>query len=539
MTLRQHNIKQLEAEVLDTLIVGSGINGAVSAASLTASGAKVGLIDAHDFAGFTSQQSSNLVWGGIKYMESYEFRLVNDLCKSRNELLRSFPSTVQEIRFLTTIQKGFRYHPKFMILGTWLYWLFGRGMTRIPRLLSPFGIKTREPLININNCSGGIEYSDAYLHDNDARFVFNFVRSALDRGCLAANYVKLVDAQRDDSGWICTLEDQIGEQRFKVRSKTLVNAAGGFVDTLNEQTGVESEYRHAFSKGIHLIVPRISREKRVLAFFGDDGRLFFAIPMANRTCIGTTDTLVDSPITSVSDEDRDFVLSNINARLDLAKPLTRDDIIAERCGVRPLAVKKGERASGDFMRLSRKHVMETSKATRHISIFGGKLTDCLNVGQEVRDEISSLGVPLKPLPAKWYGEPDDNVRSAFFRQAHSLGIDQVLASDTGEMLSERLWRRYADHALPMLELIEKDPAMADTLIEGSGIRRCEIDYLVNNEMIVKLEDYLRRRSKLELLVPLESLKQSQGLLDACRILFGDEAQMRYDEYFASHITDEP
>ncbi|MCP3955206.1 MAG: hypothetical protein GY697_23750 [Desulfobacterales bacterium] len=81
--------------------------------------------------------------------------------------------------------------------------------------------------------------------------------------------------------------------------------------------------------------------------------------------------------------------------------------------------------------------------------------------------------------------------------------------------------------------------MADTLIEGSGIRRCEIDHLVNNEMIVKWEDYLRRRSKLELLVPLESFKQSQGLLEACKNLFGDEAQMRYDEYFASHNTDEP
>ncbi len=532
MNLRQSNIAQLEAEPLDTLIIGGGINGAVSAASLAASGARVGLIEARDFAGFTSSHSSNLVWGGIKYMESYEFRLVNDLCKSRNELLRSFPSTVQEIRFLTTIQRGFRFHPRFLIFGTWLYWLFGRGRTRIPRLLSPTAIKTREPLINVNNSSGGIEYSDAYLHDNDARFVFNFVRSAMNLGCLAANYVRLIEARRDGPDWICTAEDTISGRRFEIRTRTLVNAAGGFVDELNQKTGIETEHRHAFSKGIHLIVPRISREKRVLAFFAADGRLFFAIPMANRTCIGTTDTLVDSPITEVNDEDRDFVLSNINARLDLATPLTRDDIIAERCGIRPLAVTKDQTAGGDYLQLSRKHVIETSTDHRHISIFGGKLTDCLNVGQEVRDNIESLGVSLRPLPAKWYGEPDDQVRTAYFKQAHQLGIDQVLASDTGEMLAERLWRRYAEQALPMLDLIENNPAMADTMIEGSGIRRCEIDYLVENEMIVKLEDYLRRRSKLEQLVSIDQLRQSKGLRDACRVLFGDEAQTRYDEYFA-------
>ncbi|MFT5812059.1 MAG: glycerol-3-phosphate dehydrogenase, partial [Rubritalea sp.] len=106
MKLRNSNIEQLRSENFDVLIVGGGINGAVSAAALVARGARVALIDARDFAGFTSQQSSNLVWGGIKYMESYEFGLVAGLCKSRNELLRSFPSTVKEIRFLTTVSKG-------------------------------------------------------------------------------------------------------------------------------------------------------------------------------------------------------------------------------------------------------------------------------------------------------------------------------------------------------------------------------------------------------------------------------------------------
>ena len=62
-------------------------------------------------------------------------------------------------------------------------------------------------------------------------------------------------------------------------------------------------------------MPQISDSHRVLAFFADDERLFFAIPMANRTCIGTTDTRVVDPVTAVTDEDRDFVLSNINAAL--------------------------------------------------------------------------------------------------------------------------------------------------------------------------------------------------------------------------------
>src|SRR5947199_10873117 len=99
MQLRETNLARLREREFDVLVLGGGINGAVSAACLSARGAKVALIDRGDFAGLTSQESSNLAWGGIKYMEGYEFGLVRKLCLSRNHLIRSYPSTVQEIRF--------------------------------------------------------------------------------------------------------------------------------------------------------------------------------------------------------------------------------------------------------------------------------------------------------------------------------------------------------------------------------------------------------------------------------------------------------
>ncbi|MCP4470341.1 MAG: FAD-dependent oxidoreductase [Gammaproteobacteria bacterium] len=531
MNLRDTHVSRLSTEEFDVLIVGGGINGAVSAAALAARGARVALIDARDFAGFTSQQSSNLVWGGIKYMEGYEFGLVAGLCKSRNELLDSFPSTVKEIRFLMTLHRQFRFHPWVILASTWLYWLLGRGKTRAPRLLSVAQLKKSEPLIDSLASSAGIEYSDAFLHDNDARFVFNFVRSAMDKGCVAANYVAALGSARDNEGyWRTRARDQVSGSEFSIRSRVLINAAGAYVDSLNAACNIDTEYRHLLSKGIHLIVPQISSSHRVLAFFADDERLFFAIPMANRTCIGTTDTRVEDPRTEVSDADRDFVLSNINARLDLAAPLRREDIIAERCGVRPLATRKSVGASTDVQQLSRKHVIEITAPQNHISIFGGKLTDCLNVGNEICDRVTQLGLQLRP-DGKWYGEPGPELRAAFFDRARAMGLDKIVASDTHEALSERLWRRYAANAETMLDAIEKDNTLAEPLLEQAGIRRCEIDYLAQNEMIVKLEDYLRRRSKIALLISRSTLRESEGLREACEKLFGDEAQQRIDEYF--------
>ena len=132
---------------------------------------------------------------------------------------------------------------------------------------------------------------------------------------------------------------------------------------------------------------------------------------------------------------------------------------------------------------------------------------------------------------KWYGEPDAGVRRIFFRRAAKLGLDDIVASDTHEALSERLWRRYAGNAGKMLDAIEQDATLAEPLIDKAGIRRCEIAYLAEREMIVKLADFLRRRSKIELLLTQDELRNSKALREACKILFGDDAQQRIDEYF--------
>ena len=97
-------------------------------------------------------------------------------------------------------------------------------------------------------------------------------------------------------------------EEFEIRSKIIINACGPYVDNQNQLSDQTTEHHHVFSKGIHLIVPRIIENERVLTFFADDGRMFFAIPMGGRTMIGTTDTPVNSPNTEVTEQDRQFVI---------------------------------------------------------------------------------------------------------------------------------------------------------------------------------------------------------------------------------------
>ncbi len=534
-SLRETNVERLSQERFDVLVLGGGINGAVSAAALAARGARVALVERADFASATSQESSNLVWGGIKYLESYELGLVRKLCRARNVLLRSYPSSVREVRFFTSHPRSFRWPRWMLLVGAWLYWLLGGGFTRRPRLLTLRDIAREEPVVALEGLDGGFEYSDGYLPDGDARFVWGFVRTALARGCAAANYVESQGSRREGEEWVTRARDVVSGRELEIRSRVLVNACGPYADGVNERAGVRTAHRHVLSKGIHLLVDRITPSGRVLTFFADDGRLFFAVPMGPRTCIGTTDTPAGSPDVRVTASDRRFVLENINKRLRLARPLTEADVVAERCGVRPLVVDAAGAGGRDWMQLSRRHVIEADPVRRHVTIFGGKLTDCLNVGEEICDEARRLGVALPLAGQDWFGEPDGSARQRFLEEAGRTGLDSLGPASPAERLSERLWRRYGEGALDLLHAIREDPGAAREMVAGGEVLRCEVEAAARGEMVVALEDFLRRRTAIAQVVRRDDLRESKGLREVCRILFGEAGEARRAEF----LSDEP
>ena len=110
--------------------------------------------DRGDFASFTSQQSSNLVWGGIKYLENYEIPLVRKLCMSRNRLMRAYPANVKEIGFLGVMGETTQFPP----------WLVESSMHikcagisfKMSHLMDPETVERIEPVVNTIGTKGGI-----------------------------------------------------------------------------------------------------------------------------------------------------------------------------------------------------------------------------------------------------------------------------------------------------------------------------------------------------------------------------------------------
>jgi glycerol-3-phosphate dehydrogenase len=237
-----------------------------------------------------------------------------------------------------------------------------------------------------------------------------------------------------------------------------------------------------------------------LALWDEEGRLFYVLPMGDRSMIGTTDTRVDDPNTVVTDEDREFVLRQINAQLELKVPIDLSQVVAERCGVRPLVVEsKADGEVTDWHQLSRKHIIETDLNNKVVTVLGGKLTDCLNVGEEVVAEIKKLG--LDPTePGLWFGEGSQVRRLEFFGVVRSL-----VPEDQAERIAQGLWRRHGEKAFEFL---------SDNLTEvipGLGIIEAEIRHVAKHEMVKTREDLVRRRLPIAMARSEQELKQNQKL----------------------------
>lgn len=520
-SLRHSTIEALDGGHYDVFVIGGGINGAVSAAALTDRGLRVGLAERGDFANMTSQESSNLVWGGFKYLQNYELPLVFKLCRSRNKLMKAYPTGIREVGFLATLDKSAPFPSWLAALGSVGYWAIGAFATARPKYFRPAALKELEPVIDTTHANAAIDYADGYLTENDARFVWSFIRSALDGGANAANYIEVERLeQRETGGWTIHLKDLTNDRTMTATADSVVNAAGPLVDGLNRDMSVKTKHRIVYSKGIHLVVPKVSDAERVLAFFDDTQRLFYVIPMAHRSVIGTTDTRTDEPRSPVTDEDREFLLTQINARLDLETALTKDDIIAERSGVRPLVVKAGDSSHNeeDWTSLSRKHEIEVDRRNKVVSIFGGKLTDCLNVGDEVVEAVSELGLTVGPGTEGWFGEPSDEERIRFYQRASTVGLDRPPEVERGRSIAEVLWRRHGLAANAVIDAIETDPELGLPVLAESDVLRAELPLFARREMIVSMEDFLRRRTKLALIHRAEHIASDPGMAEVSQHL---------------------
>ncbi len=494
MRTRPNLLAELGAHTFDVLVIGGGITGAGVAREAALRGLRVALVERRDFAVGTSSRSSKLIHGGLRYLPQGDVALVREAATERKVLRRLAPHLAQPIQMLVPVYSRGAYLT--IRAGLFTYdRMAGVAKEERNRMLSREEVLTLEPLLRDERLYGAGLYYE-YLTD-DARLVLDTLKAAAALGAVITSYTPVVrlhlEHGRVAGAWIA---DAFGGAEHLVRARTVVNAAGPWVDEIRAlQDGGETRRLH-LTKGIHLVLPRERLQVgRCVVMRAPDKRSVFVIPHGSVVYLGTTDTdytgrLDDPPITV---EDAEYLLSAANQTFT-CEPLDLDDVIGAWAGLRPLLHEEGRKPS----EISRKDEIMLGP-TGLISVAGGKLTTYRRMAQRVlrlvlarfEEEKRALPEPLgesatSPLSGgDFEGSLDELTRA--LGQRWKLVRPEVL---------QRLTALYGRNAEWIAGAISADPVLGEETPDGTGLTRAEVLYNVRQEMACTLEDVLERRTRL-------------------------------------------
>ena len=492
--MKRLSLKELEGQTFDVLIIGGGVTGASAAREAALRGLSTVLVEKNDFASGTSSRSTKLIHGGVRYLQSYEFKLVREACSERERMLRLAPHLSNVRPFIYVLYQGYPESMALLNAGLTIYDLFsGSPLKRRHRMLNAQKLLEAEPHLNPNGLLGGGWYYD-FLTD-DARFTLDTLKGAWEAGALLGNYLEVVGFVQE-GGRITGVElrDRLSGQEGVMRARQVVNSAGPWVDRVRFLEKGEQKRMLRPTKGIHIVLLKRDFPLNHAVFLRSprDQRVGWPIPALAEGWgyIGTTDTDYDGSLDEVtaSEQDVAYLLEVANHTIPDAK-LGFEHVIGTWAGLRPLVKPEGEMAASS---VSREHQIFNSPGGL-LNIAGGKLTTARVMGKQVIQAAIRLlrqNYGLKSyLPSRSAyvpisgGDPGQILLAQ--RTAASLDLDPAV--------KERWLKQYGSNFLKLAEIYRQDPASGRDL-GCSHLSLAEVRHAVQEEMACTLTDFFTRRA---------------------------------------------
>lgn len=492
---REDSIQRLKAQALDLLVIGGGATGTGVALDAAVRGLAVGLVEGDDFASGTSSRSTKLVHGGVRYLELAvkhmdrgQYKLVREALHERATLLRIAPHLVHPIALVTPVY-GWLEAPYYMA-GLRLYdWIAGRsGLEKSHYLNAPEALR-RFPMLKKEGLRGGVVYFDGQF--NDARMNVTLALTAAREGALVANHVSVEALVKHEGRLVgARVRDELTQETWDVRARVVVNATGPFVDAVRRMDDPEAPPLLKASSGTHIVLDRrfAPPDTGLLIPKTEDGRVVFLLPWLGHTLVGTTDNPAPIEVNpAATEEDVDYLLRQLAKYFSLT--VTRDDILAAWCGLRPLVC---DPKASDTAGISRDHTVNVSPSGL-VTITGGKWTTYRRMASDTVEHAMKIA----GLRARRAG----STRTTPLVGAEGYGPEVAVKLEAAYGLSPEvalhLAEAYGDRAFRVAELAKA--GLAKPLVPGHPYLEAEVVYGARAECARAAVDILARRTRLAFL----------------------------------------
>ncbi len=329
----------------------------------------------------------------------------------------------------------------------------------------------------------------------------------------------LIEAQGRVVG--AALRDTVTGERFTVRAAVTLNAAGPWARVLTATALGEQAPAVKLVKGIHLVLPAVpGMQDAFLLTAPQDGRVFFVIPWAGRTLVGTTEASI-AEITQaiVTPAEQTYLLDAVRALMP-GLGWTDADVIACFAGARTLQAEDADNLSAQ----TREFAITTPKPGL-IWPIGGKYTTARCDAAELIDAVYTMlekqgPVSLThryPLPGAPLGTREGSVMLGDFTGWQSEAMAGLERRGLARDIAESLTLRHGTRITAVTALLDECPAWSARLVADAPYIEAEVMLAVRDEGALTVEDIVRRRMPLALVArPGPWQARVQALLDGER-----------------------
>ncbi|MCO1335698.1 glycerol-3-phosphate dehydrogenase/oxidase [Microbulbifer sp. OS29] len=354
----------------DVLVVGAGILGAGTAEALAESHHSVVILEQQGIAAATSSRSSKLIHGGLRYLESGQFRLVYECLRERSWLLQNKPDLVRMVPFYIPIYQHSKRPAWVVRLGLSLYSLLSGLSNADSRFRSvPKPQWNCLPGLKQEALKAVFRYYDAQT--DDAALTRDVVASAIAHGAQIICPGSLVGAEVTDDD---VRVDYVANGKLNtLHTRALVNCSGPWVANTNARcTPPVAIPPIDLVAGTHILLP-LSLGDKIYYVEANDGRAIFVMPWQDKTLVGTTERpyFGDPRDVTPTMEEESYLLHTVQQYFSQTRSLRELDICESYSGLRVLP----EMEKSPFAR-SRESIIccDDDKKPRLLAVAGGKLT---------------------------------------------------------------------------------------------------------------------------------------------------------------------
>ena len=357
------------------LVVGGGIAGAGVFRDLSLHNVGTVLIDSKDFTSQTSQSSSKMLHGGIRYLENMDFALVWEALHEKNLWLNLTPHLTYPESFYLPVYKG-SLRPLWMVkIGLFLYDLLSSFKNTPHSIASKKKTLEIFPFLKSQGLTGAGVYSDAVV--DDAKMTLECIYDGMvSPHSYACNHVSFIDVKKlkneKKEVYEVKLKDEISGETKAITTDYLVFTTGPFTDkVLSKQSLFPWTPKLRLSRGSHLWFDNeMLKIQKPMVLTPKDGRVIFVIPQKDKTLVGTTEVKGSADFDQTpSDQEIAYLFKNLEDYFPNAD-INKKYLLGSFAGVRPLVMEDPNSNLGE---VARNHKIYQPREDVFI-LMGGKYT---------------------------------------------------------------------------------------------------------------------------------------------------------------------